>query len=203
DERRLKRDQHQHASPQGQYEDDDARKPCDEGPDHDGDAGCADDTPDPHPRLDVAEVVHDLPKHRDRRYVDRDYAVKLPSREQHHRLPSSALARFTLTFSCAPHTHTTAVAGLTDVLDPRVNHLAAGALSRVANSGTLGECSRSTPPTRDGEESAAVANGEHHVNVPPRVILRLGLIGAFAGVGVVVMALLAAWVTFFWSAYWD
>jgi hypothetical protein len=30
----------------------------------------------PHPGLDVAEVVHDLPQHRDRRCDDRDYAVK-------------------------------------------------------------------------------------------------------------------------------
>jgi len=66
------------------------------------------------------------------------------------------------------------------------------------------------------------------VNVPLRVILARVVIGAFAGVGVwgvvavlqakrltesqrvigvgrivVVMALLAAWVTFFWPAYWD
>ena len=66
------------------------------------------------------------------------------------------------------------------------------------------------------------------MNVPLRVILARVVIGAFAGVGVwgvvavlqakrltesqrvigvgrivVVMALLAAWVTFFWPAYWD
>ena len=66
------------------------------------------------------------------------------------------------------------------------------------------------------------------MNFPPRVILALVVIGVFAGVGVwgvvavlqakrltesqrmirvggivVVMALLAAWVIFFWPVYWD
>ena len=66
------------------------------------------------------------------------------------------------------------------------------------------------------------------MNFPPRVILALVVIGAFAGIGVwgvvavlqaksmtqsqrmmavggivVLMAALAAWVTFLWPAYWD
>jgi len=66
------------------------------------------------------------------------------------------------------------------------------------------------------------------VNFPPRVILALVVIGAFAGIGVwgvvavlqaksmtqsqrmmavggivVLMAALAAWVIFLWPAYWD
>ena len=73
-----------------------------------------------------------------------------------------------------------------------------------------------------------IAHGKRLVNFPLRVILALVVIGAFAGVGVwgivavlqakrltesqrmigaggivVVMALLAAWVIFFWPAYWD
>jgi hypothetical protein len=73
-----------------------------------------------------------------------------------------------------------------------------------------------------------VAHGYRLVNFPLRVILALVVIGSFAGVGVwgviavlqakrltesqrmigvgiivVVMALPAAWVIFFWPAYWD
>src|SRR5438128_8766053 len=85
-------------------------------------------------------------------------------------------------------------------------------------------------PSRLARVQASVrwGNSAGLVNFPLRVILALVVIGAFAGVGVwgivavlqakrltesqrmigvggivVVMALLAAWVIFFWPAYWD